>query len=284
MFERFKRSWGLVKASAGVLAKDKELLVFPLLSSISTLIVAAAFILPALGLGALDGLSREGSGNVSPLWYLFGFVFYFVQYSVIFFFNSALVGAAMIRLDGGDPTVADGLRIAFAKIGAIVGYAAIAATVGLLLRMIEQRAGWLGKLVSSFIGVAWTFATFLVVPVLVTQNVGPVQAVKESAGLLRKTWGENLIGAGGIGLVGGLAITLVSVIGLAAAVFAFVSKAVGVGITLLVLTGVAVLLLSLVMAALSGIYSAALYRYASRGEVAAGFDGQALASAFASKG
>ena len=133
-------------------------------------------------------------------------------------------------------------------------------------------------------GVAWTFASYLVVPVLVTQNVGPVQALKESAGLLRKTWGENLIGAGGIGLVGGLAIALVSVVGIAAAVFAFVSKAVGVGIALLLLTGVAILLLSLVMAALGGIYSAALYRYASRGEVAAGFDGQALASAFASKG
>lgn len=282
MFAKFSRSWALVKASAAVLRSDSELLVFPLVSSVVAMIVAASFLLP-LGLlgGEVQALKKDELDVLALVWL---FAFYFCQYLVIFFFNTALVGAAMIRLDGGDPTVADGLRIAFAKIGAIVGYAAIAATVGLLLRMIEQRAGWLGKLVSSFIGVAWTFATFLVVPVLVTQNVGPVQAVKESAGLLRKTWGENLIGAGGIGLVGGLAITLVSVIGIAAAVFAFVSKAVGVGITLLVLTGVAVLLLSLVMAALSGIYSAALYRYASRGEVAAGFDGQALASAFASKG
>lgn len=282
MFAKFSRSWALVKASAAVLRSDSELLVFPLVSSVVAMIVAASFLLP-LGLlgGEVQALKKDELDVLALVWL---FAFYFCQYLVIFFFNTALVGAAMIRLDGGDPTVADGLRIAFAKIGAIVGYAAIAATVGLLLRMIEQRAGWLGKLVSGMLGVAWTFASFLVVPVLVTQNVGPVQALKESAGLLRKTWGENLIGAGGIGLVGGLAITLVSVIGIAAAVFAFVSKAVGVGITLLVLTGVAVLLLSLVMAALSGIYSAALYRYASRGEVAAGFDGQALASAFASKG
>lgn len=282
MFAKFSRSWALVKASAAVLRSDSELLVFPLVSSVVALIVAASFLLP-LGLlgGEVQALKKDELDLLALAWL---FAFYFCQYLVIFFFNTALVGAAMIRLDGGDPTVSDGLRIAFSKIGAIVGYAAIAATVGLLLRMIEQRAGWLGRLVSGMLGVAWTFASYLVVPVLVTQNVGPVQALKESAGLLRKTWGENLIGAGGIGLVGGLAITLVSVIGIAAAVFAFVSKAVGVGIALLVLTGVAILLLSLVMAALGGIYSAALYRYASRGEVAAGFDGQALASAFASKG
>ena len=105
MFERFSRSWGLIKASAGVLAKDKELLVFPLLSAACTLVVVAAFVLPALGLGALDGL-RDG-GGVSLLAYVLAFLFYLVQYFVIFFFNSALVGAAMIRLDGGDPTVGE---------------------------------------------------------------------------------------------------------------------------------------------------------------------------------
>ena len=113
MFERFSRSWGLIKASAGVLSKDKELLVFPLLSGVCTLIVAAAFLLPAFGLGALDGL-REGGMPVTA--YVFAFLFYLVQYFVIFFFNSALVGAAMIRLDGGDPTLSDGLRIASGKL------------------------------------------------------------------------------------------------------------------------------------------------------------------------
>ena len=60
MFERFSRSWGLIKASASVLSKDKELLVFPLLSAVCTLIVAAAFVLPAFGMGALDGLGDGG--------------------------------------------------------------------------------------------------------------------------------------------------------------------------------------------------------------------------------
>ena len=198
MFERFSRSWGLIKASAGVLAKDKELLVFPLLSAVCTLLVVAAFVLPAIGLGALDGLGENG---VSAGAYLLAFLFYLVQYFVIFFFNSALVGAAMIRLDGGDPTVRDGLRIAAGKALPILGYAAIAATVGMILRAVQERAGFLGRLVAGFLGVAWTLASFLVVPVLVSRDIGPVDAVKESAALLRKTWGENLIGQGGVGLV-----------------------------------------------------------------------------------
>ncbi len=278
MFERFSRSWGLIKASAGVLAKDKELLVFPLLSAACTLVVVAAFVLPALGLGALDGL-RDG-GGVSLLAYVLAFLFYLVQYFVIFFFNSALVGAAMIRLDGGDPTVGDGLRIARSKALPILGYAAIAATVGMVLRAIQERAGFVGRLVSGALGVAWTLASFLVVPVLVTRDIGPVDAVKESALLLKKTWGENLIGQGGVGLLFGLLFFALVLLG-GAAIIAAATTGNGVLTGLVVaIVIIAMLLAALVQAALSGIYSAALYRYATGAGESEGFDAQLLGQAF----
>ena len=280
MFERFSRSWGLIKASAGVLAKDKELLVFPLLSAVCTLIVAAAFVLPAFGMGALDGL-REG--GMSPTAYVFAFLFYLVQYFVIFFFNSALVGAAMIRLDGGDPTLSDGLRIASSKALPILGYAAIAATVGMILRAIQERAGFLGKLVAGFLGVAWTLASFLVVPVLVSRNIGPIDAVKESAVLLKKTWGENLIGQGGVGLVFGLIFFGLIIVGGGAIVaVAMTGNGMLTGLVVAVVI-VALLLAALVQAALSGIYSAALYRYAVGAGDSEGFDAQLLGQAFRTK-
>jgi hypothetical protein len=115
MFGKFSRSWGLIKASASVLRADKELLLFPVVSAVCTLLVAASFLLPMIGLGMFEG-EDPGLG-----FYVLGFVFYLCQYFVIFFFNTALVGAAMIRLEGGDPTVADGLRIARNKAGAILG-------------------------------------------------------------------------------------------------------------------------------------------------------------------
>ena len=277
MFERFSRSWGLIKASAGVLSKDKELLVFPLLSGVCTLIVAAAFLLPAFGMGALDGL-REG--GMSATAYLFAFLFYLVQYFVIFFFNSALVGAAMIRLDGGDPTVRDGLRIASGKLVPILGYAAIAATVGMLLRAVQERAGFIGKLVSGALGVAWTLASFLVVPVLVTRDIGPIDAVKESALLLKKTWGENLIGQGGVGLVFGLLFFVLALVGVAAIVAAALTGSGTLIVLVVALVIAALLLAALIQAALSGIYSAALYRYAVGEGGSEGFDAQLLGQAF----
>jgi hypothetical protein len=281
MFERLSRSWGLIKASAGVLAKDKELLAFPLLSAVCTLIVAAAFLLPAFGLGALDGI-RAG-GGMSATAYLLAFLFYLVQYFVIFFFNSALVGAAMIRLEGGDPTLGDGLRIARSKVVPILGYAAIAATVGMVLRAIQERAGFLGRLVSGALGVAWTLASFLVVPVLVARNIGPIDAVKESALLLKKTWGENLIGQGGVGLVFGLIFFALIIVG-GALIVAVATTGNGVLTGLMVaLLIVALLVAALVQAALSGIYSAALYRYAMGEGGSEGFDAQLLGQAFRTK-
>lgn len=278
MFERFSRSWSLVKASAVVLRQDKELLVFPLLSTIAALVVAATFVVPAIGLGWFEQL--EGNDGASPAMVVYGFLFYLVQYMVIFYFNTALVGAAMIRLDGGDPTVGDGLRIAGSKLGPILGYAAIAATVGMILRAIQERAGFIGKWVAGLLGVAWTVATFLVVPVLVTRDVGPLDALKESATLLRKTWGENLIGNGGLGLVFGLVYVLLALVGFGVVMAVASLGSAALTGALVALLVVSYIVLTLVHAALSGIYSAALYRYASEGQGSASFSPDVLSNAF----
>ncbi len=283
MFERFSRSWTLIKASASVLRQDKELLVFPLLSAIATLLVVATFMLPLFGMGVLEQLGHDSEQPLPVAAYLLGFLFYLAQYTVIFFFNTALVGAAMIRLRGGDPTVSDGLRIAMGKLPAIFGYALIAATVGMILRAVQERAGWLGRWVAGLLGAAWTVASFLVVPVLVSRDIGAIDAVKESASLLRKTWGENVIGQGGIGLVFGLITFAVVLIGVALIVAATMSQSVvliGGAVALVVTT---VLGLALIQTALSGIYSAALYRHASGEGGSDGFDNVLLSQAFAVK-
>jgi len=214
---------------------------------------------------------------------VFLFLFYLVQYFIIFFFNSALVGTAMIRLDGGDPTVSDGLRIARSRFVQILGYAAIAATVGLILRIIEERAGFIGRWIAGLLGLAFTVATFLTVPILVSREVGPVEAVKESAALLKKTWGENIIGNGGMGFVFFLFYLVVVGIG-----FVFVFGAAQTGnpaliVITLAMVVLAVVVVALVQSALQGVYSAALYRYASQGDAGASFPPALLGDAFKAK-
>ncbi len=277
MFDRLARSWHLVKASAAVLRSDKELLLFPVISSVAMLVVIASFLVPVLGLRLFEG------GEIGPVGAIVGFLFYLCQYFVIFFFNSALVGAAMIRLEGGDPTVADGLRIARSKIVPILGYAAIAATVGILLKALEQRAGAIGRIIIGLVGTAWTVATFLVVPVLVARDIGPLDAVKESVELLKRTWGENLAGNVGIGLAFGLVTTVVAVLAVALVVLAAMTLGGTAALVVTVLAALAIGMIAAIQAALSGIYSAALYRYAVDGQAPAGFGGGELQAAFRTK-
>ncbi|MGB0133088.1 DUF6159 family protein [Dokdonella sp.] len=277
MFEKFSHSWELVKSSASVLRSDKELLIFPLLSAICCIIVAASFFVPAVLGGLFAGMDEEGA---NPLLYVMLFAFYVVQYFVIIFFNAALIGAAMIRLDGGDPTVADGFRIARSKLPAILGYAVIAATVGVALRALQERAGFIGRFVIGMIGLAWTVASFLVVPVLVSQDIGPIDAVKRSAELLKKTWGQNLIGTGGIGIVFGLAIFAFALIGGGLIALAISSGILAITITTIVAVVIVFLLLILIQAALQGVYAAALYRFATEGDAGEGFDKGLVAGAF----
>ncbi len=277
MFDKISRSWTLVKASAAVLRSDKELLLFPVISSIATLLVALTFMVPVVGLRLFEG------GGIGVLGAIVGFAFYLCQYFVIFFFNTALVGAAMIRLEGGDPTVADGLRIARSKAGVILGYAAIAATVGLVLKMISEKSGAIGKIVVGMMGMAWTLASFLVVPILVSRDVGPIDAVKESAALLKRTWGENVAGNVGIGLAFGLVTLLVVLAVIAMVVGAAALGGLKLAIVVGVIGALAIALVAVIQAALSGIYSAAVYRFAVDGQAPAGFAGPQLQAAFQPK-
>lgn len=282
MFQRLSRSWSLVKASASVLRQDKELLLFPVLSLVSLCVVLAVFAVPTITLGILEGFNG-GRGALGPVHYVLAFLFYFSQYFVIFFFNSALVGAAMMRLDGKDPTLSDGLRIASSRIGSIAGYALVAATVGLALRIIQERVGFVGKIVVAILGAGWSIATFLVVPVLVSQDIGPIAAVKQSASLLRKTWGENLIGQAGIAAAFGLIFFLVAMAGVVLVMGAIATHSIAMIVLALVITVLAIGITALVQAALAGIYEAALYRYAVNGAQTPGFDSGALQLAFAKR-
>ena len=277
MFGNFSRSWQLVKASWAVLKSDKELILFPIISSITLIIVS---IITAIAAFFLYGNQSEGS----VVGYIGLFISYFVSYTIIIYFNTGLIGAAMIRLDGGDPNLSDGFRIANERLTKILGYAAIGATVGVVLRIIEQRAGFIGDIIASIFGLAWNLATFLVIPVLVATDMGPVEAVKHSASLLKKTWGEQIAGGFSIGGIFFLFYILVFIVGglLAYMIGSLTSSSILVGIVI-VLMVVAILVLATIQGALNGIYQATLYRYAELGIAPDDFDIEIIQGAFKPK-
>jgi hypothetical protein len=275
--QRISNSWELVKESLRVLQADKELLVFPILSSIGLIIVSLAFILPMFFAGTFDAIFAGGN---EVMGFLVMFAFYVVQYTVIFFANTALVGATMIRLRGGDPTVRDGLKIASSHFGPILGYALIAATVGMILRLISNMGKGIGQFISSLFGLAWNIATFLVVPVLVVENVGPIEAVKRSTSLLKRTWGEQIVGNLGIGAV--FALLIVAEVIVSVAVIAWVATLQSTALLIFVICAFVLLFLltGLIQSALSGIYTAAVYQYAAEGKTSGFFNPQLVEGAF----
>jgi hypothetical protein len=279
MFDSIGRSWELAKGSYRVLRADKELLIFPLLSFVALIVVLASFAVPFVMLG---GVTSAQNGEVNIASYVIGFFLYVVTYTVTFFFQTALVGAALIRLDGGDPTVGDGLRIAFSRLPQIIGYALIAATVGMILRWIRERAGFLGAILGGVLGFAWSIATFLVVPVLVIEKVGPIEAIKRSTALLKRTWGEQIVGNVGIGLVFGLLMLLVILVGGALCFFLF-QASVGLGIAGVLAIVLIIGVIALIASALSGIFTASVYRYATKGDGGPMYNNQTLAAAFRQK-
>lgn len=279
MFDRIKRSFDLVHASVQVLRQDSRLMVFPMMSAVAVLLVLAGFALPLFGYGAIDGVDRRGMVALA-------FLFYVVQYVVVFYCNTALVGAVMRRLDGGSPTLADGLRIANSRIGAILGYAVLSATVGVVLRIVQERVGFVGRLIVGLIGASWALATFLVVPVIVMRDGGALRSISESTALLKRTWGENLAGQAGLGAAFGLVyFGLAGGVVLLAMLVLLAASAVGPALIVLfaVIVVLAFLACALVHATLSGIYSAVLYRYAADGSGTPGFDGAMLGTAFRRK-
>lgn len=289
MFYRLTNSWRLFGATLDVLGKDKELLLFPILSGLASIVLLASFAGGMWGFGLIDQLrvaleTHEGEltwQEQGPLAAL-GLAFYFVNFFVMIYFNAALIGAARIRLRGGDPAVSDGFAAANRCLPAILGYTLIAATVGLILNILQNKAhdNFLSRIVVGLIGMAWTLITFLVVPVLVIERRGPFAAIKQSASMLRETWGEQLIANFGFGLLG----FVFSLIGFAIAGGGiFLAAQYGWSVTFAaVAVGVAVLywiVLALVLSSLRGIYTAALYSYAAREEVR-GFPVELISGAF----
>jgi hypothetical protein len=203
---RILRSWDLLRQSFAVLMSDVELLWLPVYSAIAT--GAASLLL--LSAGALvflpDFQQLMDTGVRHPLlpansgMWVGVFIFYVVNYFIVVFFNVALVSTAGDRLAGGHATVNDGLKLAWERKGKILQWAILAATVGIILRTLERRMGWLMRLTAGLIGVAWTLACYFVVPVLAIENLGPVEALQRSAQLFRETWGEELTGGFSFGI------------------------------------------------------------------------------------
>lgn len=264
------RGFHLAGASWRVVRADASLLWLPAFSFLSLLVVSAVFGLGAFGIG----LPEKGQ-SPSPALYVLGFCFYVAAAFVTIFFNAAVIGTAMKRLKGEPASIGDGFALARRHVGKIFVWAVITATVGMILRAIQERAGILGRILIGIIGIAWNLITFFVVPVLLYEPLGVGASIKRSASIFKERWGETFVGNATIGLA--LFIVSLGVILLAGGLVALVP---GAAIAFIVVAVLALAVIAAVGAAMSGVFNAALYRYATTGETSGAFTEDDLNNTF----
>jgi hypothetical protein len=280
MLATVSRSYQIFRQSLAVLQQDKEILIFPVLSGIATLLAFGGLVFGGVITGFFSRLLSAGDRSLEGNLLGYGalFVWYFVSWFIVLFFNVGVVQCARIRLEGGDPTAADGFAAARANLGRIVVWALISATVGIILRVVAERMKLVGRIITYFVGAAWSIATYFIVPVMIFEKRDVRQSLRESIALIRKTWGEALVAHGGVGL-------FVTLLAMAALPIPFVllyvspvAAAIGLGIMVFYWLGLAVL-----SSALTGIFRTGLYLYAREGNVPPGISPEYVQNAFASK-
>lgn len=273
-FTRLSNGWQLANLSFSTINKNRSLLLFPLFSAISLVLVLATFFGGTFffaGDRIESLLDDEQYGGL--LGYGLIFLYYLVNFFVIVFFNAALIHCAIKVLDGEETSVSDGLSFAFSRIQKIFAWSVLSATVGTLLQIL-QNTGKIGEFIASLLGIAWSVLTFFVVPILVYEDKGVFESVKASGRLMKQKWGESIAANVSFGLFHFLGI-------IGAGVLFFLLSSVSV-ILAIVVAVAAVLLVSTVITAARTVFVAAVYNHVT-GKPAGNFDGDMLDSVFIQK-
>jgi hypothetical protein len=290
MFERIGRGWSIAKASWAVLKRHPKLLLFPIFSGIAFLALIAA-IGASVFAGAKSDYVRHVADNLrgdEPVVYTLLFAFYFACTFIIIFFNAAMIFCALQCFAGREPSLRAGLATAVGRLPQILAWTFVATTVGLILNALQNflkdKLGFIGALLGGLGEVAWGVVTYFVVPVVVVDGVGPIEAVKRSSSVLRRTWGEAVGGEGGLGAISFLLLLPVMLI---AALVVAAGRGVGADaatvVTLAVIIVPYVLALTVVFTALGTIFRTGTYIYATTGKAPSNMDPALLQAAFRKK-
>jgi Family of unknown function (DUF6159) len=265
--QRIRNSWELAKVSWSVLRSDKSLAVFPFLSALAGLAVVGV----VAGLIAATGVNSSNGGSLKGIGYVFIAAGYIASAFVTTYFLGALVHGANEALEGRHAELGECFGAANSRLHRILPWALVQATVSIVIQALENQR-LIGQIVASLIGTAWAVLTFLTVPIIMLEDLGPIVAVKRSGQLLRQSWGENLTAQVGFGIFGFVAL-------LPAALLVAIGAATGSLVVVVALATVAVawaVVAILAISALGGIYRTALYRFAVDGVAPPAFAGADL--------
>jgi hypothetical protein len=259
---RIARGFRLARVSWEVLAADRRLLALPLMAVLAALAALAA----TATLAREVHVGPDVVQIVAPVW----LAAYLVSFTTIFF-NVALVHVVARRWQGEPAGVKDGLAAAAGCAGAIAGWSVLTTTVGLVLQLLERLTLGVSQLVVGiFADVAWSVASFFVVPVLVVERHGPVRALRRSAGIVRSRWAEGIGGVTPIALA--TAMVLLPVLGLMFMGFVlYVTGLMALGLLAMAGAAAAAVVVWIASVALTQVFTLAVFQHATGGPCFDGF-------------
>ena len=290
MLERIGRGWGIAKASWAVVKLHPKLLLLPIFSGLAFIALVGAIGLSVFA-GAKGDSVRHFVENIQPdgpvAWALL-FAFYFACTFIIVFFNAALIFCALQSFAGKEPSLRAGLATAAGRLPQILAWALVAATVGLILNVLQSflkdRLGFIGALLGGIAETAWAVVTYFVVPVVVVDGVGPIEAVRRSSAILKRTWGEAIGGEGGLGFISVLFfLPVVLLFGLLGSAGVGVWASPPVAVALIGAVAVYLVALVVVFTALGTIFRTGAYIYATTGKAPSNMDPALLQASFRKK-
>ena len=267
----------MARASWRVVRKEKSLLAFPVLAAVFGLGYALLVVAP-LG---LIGFVAFGENAILG-WVLLAIALLGMNIGATFFGVAAASNASRV-LNGEEPKLGDGLRVARSRLKVIIQWGVVSATVGLVLQLVSERAGGLGgALVQMIGGAAWSIASFFVLPILALEGVGPFDAIKKSLSVVREKWGESLVGGAVVSLIPGLIAIAGVIVGVLGVLIGLGGQWV-LGAPLIVI-GVVVLVVAITVGQiLHAVFTVVVYRYATEGAVPEGFSAGDLDAVFRPK-
>ena len=264
----------LFRQSFSLLKKDKEVMLFPLLSFIVGAIILILLILASI---FIFDITKDEEVTLSTSWYAYLITTYLLTIFTTSYFQAGLVTIINARINGQDKVFSDGIHNANAHIGKIFIWSLVSATIGVILQAISEKSEWLGKLVTSLVGTAWGIVTMFIIPVLILDKLSIIDSIKQSGSIFKKTWGETILMNFGVGLALIPAFLLVIVITMVGILTT------GYVIVFVLFTIISFLLLGVVSNTLSSIFKVVLFHYATTGKVAEGFDNDLVMGAIKGK-
>src|SRR5260221_2803699 len=297
---KFKRSWLLFKSSLSIMAKNKQLLVFPVVVFAFTILIILFFLVPVTlrptGYSYLSGQhwqtishslfvqTTDADGRavqtLSPVAMVYLAFMYFVSMFFATFFNVAFYHEILAPLKGGTGSISRCLKCACTRWKAVLIWTIFAGIVGLIIKQIEERLGIVGRIVGRFIGMAWSVASVFVIPIIVQdEHANPITMLKNSAGILKRTWGESLIGYMGIRLASGLIMIASMILLIGTLIGSIVLNNYWPIAIVGVLWVIAMFVLSYLTSVAGQIYKGALFLYAANGVVPEPYSQEMLYSA-----